>query len=141
MIHSLRYPTIPVTIWQLPTGTTWESTQDLAVRSIVTYHPVSVQQEPFSVPEIVMLPQNTPNPFNNATNITFQLHYSDEVTLEVYDLKGRLIQILLDKRKDQGTHAVRWNAHNVSSGVYILVLRVKTRTDSYIKSRKMLLLE
>jgi len=124
-----------------PYGYYWESTQDLAVRSIVTYHPVSVHKEPSSIPEIVTLPQNAPNPFNTTTSITFQLRSSGKVKLEVYDLKGRLIQMLLDHWKDHGTHVTRWNGHNVPSGVYILVLRVKTRTDSYIKSRKMLLLE
>ena len=117
-----------------PYGYYWESTQDLAVRSIVTYHPVSVQQEPPSLPEIVTLYQNTPNPFNASTTIPFTLPQRAHVVLTIYDVLGRQVTTLLDEERLPGRYSVRWDGVDVtgkavSSGVYLYELRVGTTSQ------------
>jgi len=68
-----------------------------------------------------------PNPFNPSTTIEFELPYSMEVTLNIYDISGRLIKTLVSDIKHRGLHSVVWNGKNnsgisVSNGLYIYKL-------------------
>ncbi len=90
----------------------------------------------------VLLRQNTPNPFNPATVITFQLKEPRQVTLEVYDVGGHLVRRLLDGRAEPGDHAIAWDGRDgrgfgAPSGVYFYRLAAETFTDV----RKMLLMK
>jgi hypothetical protein len=86
---------------------------------------VGVSNEDFEeeLPEEFQLSQNYPNPFNPNTQISFTIPASSEVTLNVYDITGRLIQTLVDGRKSAGSHVVNFNASNLSTGIYIYELR------------------
>ncbi len=69
-----------------------------------------------------------PNPFNPETNITFSTPVASRVRVEVYDLRGRLVNSLLDEDMVAGDHAVRWNGrhhngHTVGSGLYLVRMR------------------
>ncbi len=76
-------------------------------------------------PSKMHLYQNYPNPFNPSTTIRFQLPVSEQVSLQVYDMLGREIAVLLDnKSMTAGSHNVTFNAENQSSGVYIYRLKV-----------------
>lgn len=95
-------------------------------------------------PEIgpVLLRQNTPNPFNPSTIITYQLKEPRQVRLEVYDVAGHLVRRLVDGREERGDHAVVWDGRDVRgfstpSGVYFYRLAAEDFTDS----RKMLLVK
>lgn len=79
-------------------------------------------------PTSVQLDQNYPNPFNPSTVITYQLPEAREVSLEVYNLAGRLVNTLDEGRKTAGTHSVNFDAAHLSSGVYIYRL-VAGNTD------------
>ncbi len=73
---------------------------------------------------------NYPNPFNPQTTIVFQILRSERVELAVYDLQGRKIRTLLQKRLSAGRHVVKWdgtdkNRHAVASGCYFAVLKTK----------------
>ncbi len=70
--------------------------------------------------------QNSPNPFNPVTLISFYLHRDSDVDLRVYDLLGREIQVLLDDRKLPGEHRLFFTAENLASGVYIYSLIAKS---------------
>ena len=65
-----------------------------------------------------------PNPFNPMTNIEFSLPRPGMVSLQVYDLTGRLMRTLVSGTSyDAGTHTVPWNGtdkdgRTVASGVY-----------------------
>ena len=71
------------------------------------------------IPETFVLFQNYPNPFNLTTIIKYEIPKSSFVTLKVYNIAGQLIATLVDGQKSAGRYAVKWNAANVSSGVYI----------------------
>ncbi len=60
----------------------------------------------------------SPNPFNNSTNLTFQIERHSKVRIDIYDMLGRRIINLLDGDMAAGDHSVVWNADQLPSGVY-----------------------
>lgn len=65
------------------------------------------------------LEQNYPNPFNPSTQIRFQLPESSHVLIEVFDLLGRRVSILVDEQMQAGNHIAEFNANHLTSGVYV----------------------
>lgn len=70
------------------------------------------------------LRQNYPNPFNPSTTITFTLTRRQQVTLEIYDILGRIVTRLVEGVQESGEHQVEWmgsdrDGHAVASGVYL----------------------
>ncbi|MFH0919131.1 MAG: putative Ig domain-containing protein [Fibrobacterota bacterium] len=63
---------------------------------------------------------NAPNPFSRATTFTYQLSHPQPVQISVYDIKGRLIQTVVDAKQNAGHHQVGWAARNLTPGVYIV---------------------
>ncbi len=87
------------------------------------------------------LRQNSPNPFNPSTSISFYLPQPGQVRLEIFDINGRVIDILASQHYASGEHSIEWNGTDrsgasVSSGVYFY--RLTTGKESL--SRKMVLL-
>ncbi|MCB9511792.1 MAG: SBBP repeat-containing protein [Deferribacteres bacterium] len=79
--------------------------------------------------------QNYPNPFNPQTTIRFALQGASPVRLAVYDLAGRLLEILLDEVKPAGWNEVVFDAGSLPSGVYFYRLQ----TASFQQTGKMAL--
>jgi hypothetical protein len=75
------------------------------------------------LPEKIVLNQNYPNPFNPTTVISYELPQSSEVSLQVFDISGRLITTLNEGYAEAGTHTATFDAGNLSSGVYIYTLQ------------------
>jgi len=76
----------------------------------------------------VELYQNRPNPFNPSTRIDFYLPSKAQVTLSVYDVRGKLVRTLVDRPTQFGHHSIVWNGTDnggnpVSSGVYFYRLQ------------------
>jgi hypothetical protein len=95
------------------------------------------------IPEEFSLQQNYPNPFNSGTTISFSLDRWSEVTLEVYNVLGRLVATLLDGEvmPDGVVHTVQWDGtavsgEQVATGVYLYRLKAGKRAVT----RKMMLL-
>lgn len=83
------------------------------------------------------LEQNFPNPFNPITTIRFTLPENSFVTLKIYDVTGEEIFTLINEELRKGKHEIEFNADSLSSGTYIYQLR----TESFVQSRKMLILK
>ena len=66
--------------------------------------------------------QNYPNPFNPSTLIRYQLSTSSYVTLNVYDILGREIALLVNGKQNAGEHIVEYNAPELAAGVYFYQL-------------------
>ena len=81
--------------------------------------------------------QNYPNPFNPTTTIDYSIPYRANVKIGVYDILGREVAELVNDEKSMGKHLVRFDAGNLSSGVYIYQLRY----SGQLLSRKMLLIK
>lgn len=97
------------------------------------------------MPSEFALLQNFPNPFNPETAISFQLSAVSMVKLAVYDVLGREVAGLEDGIRTAGTHALRWNAGSLPSGLYVCRLSVTEagggRTQQQVRAIKMLLLK
>lgn len=89
------------------------------------------------IPTSVVLNQNYPNPFNPSTVIGFSLPQADHIKLEIYAANGQLISTLVNETRSAGQHEVRFDATNLSSGVYIY--RVITANE--IQTRRMTLIK
>ena len=77
-----------------------------------------------SLPKEFTLHSNYPNPFNPSTVISYDLSRETAVKLNVYDMKGRRINALVNQVQSAGRHHVRWNAkdargNGISAGVYL----------------------
>lgn len=78
---------------------------------------------PPGVPSRLNLAQNRPNPFNPATMIDFSVPAEGRVRLEIFDVSGRRVRVLLDEMREAGPGSVRWDGTSaggasVASGVY-----------------------
>jgi photosystem II stability/assembly factor-like uncharacterized protein len=108
-------------------------------------NPTSISTISSEVPSKFMLFQNYPNPFNPTTNIKFNvaqhtpypLSRGETVTLKVYDIMGREIQTLVDKRLQPGTYETSFDGSSLTSGVYFY----KLIADGFSETKKMVLIK
>ena len=96
------------------------------------------------LPRAFGLTQNTPNPFNPTTTISYKVPNgaSYHVNIKVYDLRGRLVCILVDNVCEAGSYSVFWDGMNssgqmVPSGIYLY----RMRAENFVQTRKMVLLK
>jgi hypothetical protein len=87
-------------------------------------------------PKVYSLKQNYPNPFNPTTSISFSIPSFAFTSLKVYDILGNEVATLVNEEKQAGTYEVRFDASNLSSGVYLYRLQAKDFTEL----KKMILL-
>jgi gluconolactonase len=93
-------------------------------------------------PKTFELYGNYPNPFNPATTIYFQLPYESRVTLNVYDIQGRIIDTLIDGTLQSGYHHVQFNPKGICSGIYVYRLTADAGgTEKYSAAKKMIVLK
>lgn len=84
---------------------------------------------------------SSPNPFNPATTIAFELASPVEASIRVYDVSGRLIAVLIEGSLPAGLHEVVWNGRDgngamAASGIYFYRLSA----GALFQTRKMVLL-
>lgn len=96
----------------------------------------------FSVPTTCSLLQNFPNPFNPVTTIQFKIPINNQVKINIYDIKGKLVRNLVDEIKPAGSHSIEWDSRNnegitVSNGVYFY----RMISGEYSSSKKMILMK
>lgn len=97
------------------------------------------------LPGTFNLSQNYPNPFNPSTTIRYSVPQSAEIEVSVFDMAGREVAQVLNKRQSAGEHSVQFDASNLSSGVYIYRLKAVALDGSagvlFSKTRKMTLIK
>ncbi len=69
------------------------------------------------------LSQNSPNPFNPATTVSFTLPAAEHATVEVFNISGQRVAVLADGIFSAGRHNLVWNAADNSAGVYFCRVR------------------
>ncbi len=87
------------------------------------------------VPLKTALVSNYPNPFNPTTTVAFEIPTRAHVSLRVYDVSGRLVQVLEDSEVGAGRHTAVWDGKDsdgksVASGVYFCRLEAGSVTDT-----------
>lgn len=79
---------------------------------------------------------NYPNPFNAPTLIEFHLPYASQMHLEVFDIQGRKVATLANRKFAAGKYKVNWEPEGLVSGVYVSHLRA----NGFVETRKLVLL-
>ena len=93
----------------------------------------------FNFPSKFSLYQNYPNPFNPVTKIKYDIANQGNVSLSIYDIKGRKIISLVNKQQEAGTYSVLWNGRNdfgenLPGGLYIY----RIQSGSFLSTKKLL---
>ncbi|MBN2105618.1 family 43 glycosylhydrolase [bacterium] len=88
-------------------------------------------------PSLFYLYPNYPNPFNQDSVIHYQLPAAGHVKMTVFDVLGRVIDILVNERQEGGVHGIRFQGADCSSGIYFIELRF----GECIAKRKMILMK
>ncbi len=83
----------------------------------------------------------SPNPFNPVTSLRFNIPESGRVSIEVFDVAGRLVKTLLNEDRVAGGHTVRWDGsgdrgREIGSGLYF----ARMSAGSYQSTRRMMLI-
>lgn len=73
--------------------------------------------------------QNTPNPFNPTTSITYSLAEDVHVSLKIYDVIGREAATLVDGMQSAGVRTVSFDGGQLPSGVYFYRIVAGRFTD------------
>jgi hypothetical protein len=95
-------------------------------------------EPPPGAPAAHELQQNFPNPFNGGTTIRFRTSAPGRVALDVCDLSGRQVALLLDQDRQAGLQPdVVWAPENLAGGVYLYRLRA----PGFTAARKLLYLK
>ncbi|MFZ1518486.1 MAG: M14 family zinc carboxypeptidase [Ignavibacteriaceae bacterium] len=81
--------------------------------------------------------QNYPNPFNPNTVINYSVAKSGNVTLKVYNILGSEVATLVDGFVEAGKHSVKFDALDLTSGVYFYTIKA----DNFTSTKKMLLMK
>ncbi|MAT40501.1 MAG: hypothetical protein CL946_12970 [Ectothiorhodospiraceae bacterium] len=68
---------------------------------------------------------NYPNPFNPSTTMEYSVPERSRVELEIYDVNGRIIETLVNETKEAGVYTAQFTAENLSSGLYLAVVRMQ----------------
>lgn len=88
--------------------------------------PVSVEGDGEVIPETFVLEDAYPNPFNPVTTIRFGLPERSSVTVQVYDVSGRMVAQLVNDELQAGMFRTQWNAGSASSGTYLVRMTAKS---------------
>ena len=106
-------------------------------KAVVYYdNPVSINDTPISPNEFYLF-QNSPNPFNPRTVISYQLPVNGKVMLKVYDVLGNEVATLVNEEKSSGTYKIEFDATGLTSGLYFY----KLMAGNFSETKKMILLK
>ena len=91
---------------------------------------------------LALLHQNVPNPFNPSTTISYELQQDGPVQLEVYDVAGRLVSLLVQQVQAEGSYEMVWHGRDVEgrmapTGIYFYRLTAGGESQT----RRMLLVK
>ena len=89
------------------------------------------------IPFEFTLSQNYPNPFNPVTRINFIIPVAEFVTLNVYDIMGREVAVLVSESLKPGSYESEWNAANYTSDIYFY----KLSAGNFTETRSMILIK
>jgi hypothetical protein len=133
-------------------GVSWEfgglvngsppSTKEALADSIMNFFGIYVDSEEkaidtLEIPTVYALYQNYPNPTNKVSIIEYHLPVKSHVSLQIYDVSGRLVDVLVDGEVESGFHKIRLNTKKYASGIYFYRLiagdKIFTRKMTIIK--------
>lgn len=119
---------------------------------VVNITSVSANDYPMTI-SAYCLYQNYPNPFNPSTTIGYKLKERGYVKVMVYDIKGELVSVLVNKEQNAGYYEVEFNSqvgspqsavgNSIASGIYLYRIEVigEGRVPVFSDMKKMLMVK
>lgn len=99
---------------------------------------IGVNQISTEIPQWSALFQNYPNPFNPVTRIRYSVRSNSNINIAVFDIKGKRVSDLVNKRHAPGTYEVDFTGSSLSSGIYFYTL---IDDGKIINTKKMLMIK
>lgn len=103
-------------------------------KGIITSEEVSVDA---AVPSATAVAQNSPNPFNPTTTISYTLAEAGIVSVDIFNVAGQKVDTVINDFIDAGSHSVVWDASDFSAGVYFYTVK----SGDFSKTMKMTLIK
>ena len=96
-----------------------------------------------AVPNHYVLMQNYPNPFNPSTMIKYGIPEQSNVKIEIFNMLGQSVGILVNCDKSAGFYETAWNAENLPSGIYLISIKANgiSSKKNFTQVKKSLLLK
>ena len=101
------------------------------------HEPTADASRDAETPTDFALLQNTPNPFNPSTTITFDLKENSRVQVKVFTALGQEVATLVNEPMTAGRHSIRFSGDDLPSGVYLYSIRA----NDFTAGKKMLLIK
>jgi Ca-activated chloride channel homolog len=101
--------------------------------------PTLVDSDDELIPTEFVVEQNYPNPFNPTTYINYSLPSGNtnyHVVVKVYDLLGRLVQVLADTNQQPGNYKIKFDGSGLKSGIYFYTINA----GKFSTTKKMILM-
>jgi len=103
-----------------------------SIKGVIT-NQVAVEEAPAAF----AVAQNSPNPFNPTTTISFAIPEAGTVSITVFNVAGQKVDTIANEFMSTGSHSVTWDASGHSAGVYFYTVK----TGSFSETMKMTLLK
>ena len=97
----------------------------------------SLGNDDLNAPDKIFIYSTYPNPFNPSTTISFYLNQNHRVAVDIYNLKGQLVENLLNQYLTPGKYEIIWDATQKVGGLYV----VKVTAGSYVNTQKIMLIK
>ena len=117
---------VPPLAYLLEAVTISGETYPLYVEHIDSSNWTAVEPHLAALPKSATLLPAYPNPFNATTRLAFELDRTAHVKLEILNLLGQRVAILVDAPQTAGRHEVTFSGDHLSSGVYLCRLQTGT---------------
>ncbi len=98
---------------------------------------IDISSQVESLPADFEVSEAYPNPFNPLTSIRFQIPQDAHVSIIVYDIQGREVQILVNEKLGAGYYTTYFDGSKLSSGVYFY----RSQMNEYISTYKIVLVK
>ncbi|MCF7805298.1 MAG: T9SS type A sorting domain-containing protein [Candidatus Marinimicrobia bacterium] len=109
------------------TGTTYQyQLGDVDFSGKVSWHDIielRVESKNEQIPGEFGLHQGYPNPFNPKVTLRYDLTEDAPTALRIYDLRGHLVETLVNIPQQAGRHSLSWQPTELSAGIYIIHLQ------------------
>lgn len=129
--NTLNY-TAPSVMSEAASGNSWVYSSDNGVVGdmIIKAIPIGAEiDETLTISEC-RINSIYPNPFNPETTINFDLKSDTDLKIDVYDISGRYLTTLAEKKFSAGDNSINWNIKDsnqpLSSGIYFIRLKSKS---------------
>jgi flagellar hook assembly protein FlgD len=76
-----------------------------------------------------------PNPFEDELNFEFTLYESQNVTIDLFDVTGKLVAKILNNTLERGKHKITWQTNEakngqLNSGIYVSIIKTADATHT-----------